>query len=94
MLGRLAIKREKLITKLQQPGWGSSCAVCKQSHWNISDTIFELREFQSGNLVIGGSSPIYPVVPMTCAGCGNTVFLNAIIMGILEPQGAKQDGKK
>ena len=87
-------QKEKLITKLEQPGWGNACAVCKQSHWNISDTIFELREFQSGNLVIGSQSIIYPVIAMTCANCGNTVFLNAIIMGVLEPQEAKQEDKK
>jgi hypothetical protein len=87
-------QQKKLIAKLQQTGWAEICSVCKDSNWNISDTIFELREFQSGGLVIGGGRPIYPVIPMACSRCGNTIFLNAVITGVLEPKPAEQGGVK
>ena len=52
----------------------------KSGSWNVSDKVFELREYHDGNMVIGGS-PIVPVVPVTCDNCGNTVLVNSIISG-------------
>ena len=69
------------LNKLSEKGVG--CFVCHNTGWNIADTIFEFREFQGGNMVLGGDSRIYPVVPMTCMNCGNTIFLNAIQFGLV-----------
>jgi len=60
------------------------CPVCTSSLWGISDTVFELREFQGGAFVLTGDSHIYPVVPLTCDNCGNTYFINAMKLGIIE----------
>lgn len=87
-------QRNKILQKLQNPSWGCACPVCKSAQWNVSDTIFELREFNSGSLVVSDQNPIYPVIPMTCTNCGNTIFLNAIIMGALEPRKLDQAVKK
>lgn len=46
--------------------------------------IFELREFNDGNFVLGPNSAITPVIPVTCSNCGNTVFVNALIAGLLK----------
>lgn len=78
-------QQTNLIKKLQQPGWATTCQICKTGVWNISDTIFELREFQGGNLVVGWNTQVYPIIPISCSGCGNTIFLNAVVMGIIEP---------
>ena len=43
--------------------------------------IYEIREFQGGNFIIGGT-PIVPVLPVTCGNCGNTVLVNAIVAGV------------
>lgn len=67
-----------------------SCPICASRSWNMSDMIFELREFQGGGIVLGGDSHIYPVVPLTCEKCGNTYFINAMKLGIIEQ---KSDAK-
>jgi hypothetical protein len=57
--------------------------MCGTGNWNVSDSIFELREYNQGNLVVGGG-PIIPIIPITCDNCGNTVFVNAILAGLIE----------
>lgn len=64
--------------------WGEKpCPMCGSNNWTVSDKIYELREFHDGNLVIG-SGPIYPVIPVSCNNCGNSVFVNALISGAIE----------
>lgn len=79
-------QQNKLIAKLNSFGSLAKCTVCGNSNWNISDTVFEMREFQGGNLVLGGNQGIYPVIPLTCSTCGNTHFLNAVLLDVLDPQ--------
>lgn len=78
------IDGEKLINHLKEKWKGKPCQMCGTGNWNISDSIFELREYNKGNIVIGGG-PIIPIVPITCDNCGNTVFVNAIKAGLIEP---------
>lgn len=64
--------------------WVNGCSICdSKTHWNISPNVFELREFQGGSFVIGGNTPIIPLVHVTCTNCGNTVLLNAKITGAM-----------
>jgi len=74
---------EKLLIKLTEIG-KSQCSICGSSTLSISDTIFELREFQGGSIIIGKEQNIYPVIAINCPRCGNTFFLNAIIAGVIE----------
>ena len=46
--------------------------------------MFELREFNDGNIIAGGSSSILPVIPVTCNNCGHTVFVNAMSSGLMK----------
>ena len=76
---------EKLIKFLNEK-WGSKpCPMCGSNNWIVSDKIYELREFNDGNLVIG-SGPIFPVVPVSFNNCGNSVFINALMSGAIEKQ--------
>ena len=77
------INSEILIKHLQTKWKGQKCQMCCEGNWNISDTIFELREYNQGSLVIGGG-PIIPVIPITCDNCGNTILINAIKAGVIE----------
>lgn len=75
------ISKEKLdnyIKKQHTP----ICSFCGNNTWNISSKIFELLEFNANGLQLGGS--VYPVVPITCNNCGNTLFINALVAGLLE----------
>jgi hypothetical protein len=50
--------------------------------------VWELREFGGGTLAVGGA--IFPVVPLICRNCGNTLFLNAVIANAVPP--ARKEG--
>jgi predicted RNA-binding Zn-ribbon protein involved in translation (DUF1610 family) len=65
--------------------WGQkNCPMCGENSWNVSDKIFELREFHNGNLVVGKESTIFPVFPVSCNNCGNSIFVNALIAGAIQ----------
>lgn len=57
------------------------------------DDFLESRPFQGGGLVVGG--PTYAFVGILCRNCGNTQFMNAVYIGIMNPspipEGAQQD---
>ena len=44
----------KIIQFLQQRWGNAACPFCGRNEWNVSEKIFELREFNDGNLMIGG----------------------------------------
>jgi hypothetical protein len=82
-------QREKFVSSLRTL-WRVSppkCASCGNNRWEISDRVFEMREFEGGNLVVGGS--IYPVIPVTCTQCGQAMFFNALKMGVITSEPSK-----
>lgn len=56
------------------------------------DTLFELRQFNEGSMVIGG--PLIPVIPISCGNCGNTVMINAIAAGLYKPETGEVSGNE
>lgn len=77
------IEPQKVIKHLSEK-WGEHpCPMCGHHNWSISDKLFELREYNDGNLVIG-NGPILALSPVTCNNCGNTVFVNAIVSNIVD----------
>jgi len=65
--------------------WGSNiCPACKSGGMAVEDTIFELREFNNGALVMGGGQSIYPVVPCVCNQCGYILFINHKIVDAMQ----------
>lgn len=63
-----------------------NCPICSKGQWILNDTIFEVREFNMGGILIGGpNSAIMPMISLSCANCGYTYFMSAIKMGIITP---------
>jgi len=58
------------------------CPLCHKGEWVIGDRVFYLGEFNENAIVIGGQS--FPVLPIVCSECGNTLFINAIVAGIVD----------
>lgn len=85
-------QQKKLVDKLNEV-WQppKTCSVCGQNQWEISDIIFELREFHGGGMAIGGHSSITPVVHATCKKCSNTLFFNALKLGLINKDESKSD---
>jgi len=76
---------QNAIKHLQEKWGNKACPMCGQNNWTVSDNLFELREFQGGNIILG-SGPIIPVFPVTCNNCGNTVLVNGIVSQVIQPQ--------
>lgn len=76
------LNTEKFLEKINNKWKGKQCPYCGGT-WLASDKIFELREYNNGDLVIGGT-PIQPVVPITCKDCGNTVLINPLALDAIE----------
>lgn len=74
------------IVKYVNDKWTNPiCPMCGSRSWNVTDKIFELREFNDGNIVLGGpNSALLPVIPVTCENCGNTIFINALASGLIK----------
>lgn len=77
----------ELISRLNSFSYsqGIKCPICGGNNWTLNDLIIESREFQNGNLIIGGESHVVPFVSITCKKCSHTLFFNAIQLGIIKP---------
>lgn len=67
------------------------CVVCGSTTWGVDERVFEVRAYSGGNLVIGGSGGILPLVAISCTNCGNTHLLNAIALGLMNKKGELVD---
>jgi len=81
---KLTNDQKKIIEKKLSKFLDTKCDKCLEGDWLISDSIFELREFSGGGLVIGGEAHVFPVLPIICKNCGKTHFFNAVILGLIE----------
>ena len=80
----------RAVEYLKQKWAGRACPLCGVGNWSVSESTFQLTEFNYGSTIIGG--PVIPVVPVICMNCGNTVLINAITAGIIvaPPGGAEK----
>lgn len=62
------------------------CTCCGANNWSIAESVFQLTEFHGSGMRIGGL--LVPVVPVTCNNCGNTLVINALVAGAIEPEKA------
>lgn len=61
---------------------GSVCPLCGTNHWEISDKVFQVIEFDYKGILLNGAS--LPIVPLTCSNCGNTYFINALMAKLID----------
>ena len=81
---KLTPEQQKKAIEVITPQMSVLCDICSNQDWVLNDRIFELREFQGGNLVIGGQSAVFPVIALSCRKCGKTFFFNALVLGLIE----------
>lgn len=62
---------------------GFMCPICGERHWIINNVVVETREFNQGNLFPPGQTSLIPLIPLTCARCSNTMFINALALGLV-----------
>jgi hypothetical protein len=76
-----------VLAHLTQKWANRPCPMCEKTAWSIEGSSFELREFNHGNMIVGG--PVIPIIPVVCTNCGNTVLVNAILAGAVERAGQR-----
>lgn len=77
-------QRSKLLAYFDKYWKEKKCDVCKSSNWAAQDVIFQQTEYTPGGFTMGGT--VVPVVAFGCEVCGNTYFLNAIVIGLIDPE--------
>ena len=89
---KLTPRQRQIVTeKLDSFGVDTlSCPVCRSAQWGISEMLTELRGFYGGWVTIGG--PVIPLVTLNCLTCGNTLFLNAIALGVIDSKSGEPVG--
>ena len=71
------------LQKVAPEGFG--CPICGEKHWIINNVLFETREFANGTLFPKEPTVLIPFVTLDCPKCHNTLFLNAVALGIVSP---------
>ena len=78
---------DKVINFIQNKWQNQICPLCYGKSWNVAEKVFELREFNDGDLHVGGpNASIVPVIPVICENCGNTIFINALSTGLIKKE--------
>lgn len=88
-------EEQKRILSRKLEEWAElagDCVFCGGTQWHVSEKVFQLNEFYEGaSLTIGGA--VLPVIPVSCARCGNTRLLNAITLGVVAPDSVEDEAE-
>lgn len=60
----------------------SVCPLCNNHDWGVASKLFYLGEFDKEGVDLRGAR--FPVLPITCSHCGYTMFISALVAGILD----------
>lgn len=74
-------QQQKALAHLNTKWKNKTCGVCEGNNWDIHPELYELRQFNQGNMVLGG--PLIPLLIVECTNCGNTISMNAIRAGVV-----------
>jgi hypothetical protein len=61
---------------------GTTCPLCKNNGWIIPGHLVT-PVVHSGGVILGGT-PNYPQFMAVCTTCGYTIYMNAVLSGIME----------
>jgi hypothetical protein len=77
----------KRLTELwtKKIGATRTCSVCGTNKWNFSGGFINLTLSKNPKSTLLGG-PGLPLVPLSCANCGNTHFLNLLILGVTQEE--------
>lgn len=77
-------ERERILRRVTErlPNLGT-CVACRSNQWTLAEgfVAFPLQD-STGTFTLGG--PTMPCIAVVCNVCGNTLFLNAIVLGLTE----------
>lgn len=82
----MKVDTEKVVQHLVAT-WGKdrACPMCGHKGWAVSEMIVEMREFQERSLF--AERNVFPAIPVTCANCATSQFVNAVQIGLVSTEG-------
>lgn len=79
----MKINEEKLLGKLNEKWSGINCPYCQMAEWTVDTSIVTPIEVgEKKEMKLGGR--FQPLITVSCRNCGNTVFLNGLLLGCLD----------
>ncbi len=73
------LNKEKLLSIINEKWTTKTCPMCSCNSWIVDDSMVTPLEIgEKKDLRLGGK--MMPLVPVTCTNCGNTVFVNPLII--------------
>ena len=60
-----------------------NCPFHGPTQWQVGDILVQTMIYAEGGGIILGGGPVYPLLLITCTQCGYTVFVNAIVAGVI-----------
>ena len=79
----LSLNRDKLIQAINMNWKNKNCPMCSENNWNVDTRMVSpVRLSDKGGIELGGQ--IMPLVAITCMTCGNTLFVNPLVVDSLE----------
>lgn len=88
--GRMKVNRNKMEIYLKKIR-ATACPLCGNNKWNITEHVFQAIEFDQKGIILGGAA--YPIVPITCANCGNTYFINAFVADLIDREPSAEENE-
>lgn len=79
----MVLNKEKLIDIINQKWVTKNCPMCGKNNWNIDDDIMSMISVGKNHSIQIGNK-IIPVVTVTCKECGNTIFVNPLVIHCLK----------
>lgn len=79
----MKLNHDKLLKSMNEKWVTKQCPMCGKNNWNIDTTIQGLNRLDAnGSLCLGGAT--MPVVAVTCMNCGNTIFINPLVIECID----------
>lgn len=80
------------LTQFDRPA--AICPICGGQQWTIGDHIVQPVTLEGGrNMNLFGAGLAYPVVMVVSVPCGYTMYINAVMAGLVRASEEKTDGQ-
>lgn len=91
--GKLNAEDQTAVSAWAEQHWKNrTCPISGHATWEVPQFLVQSPRFiPGGGLTIGGG--LLPMLALVCSGCGYTMLINAIKVGILKPQAPKKEGQ-
>lgn len=79
----MKINKERFIDTINKKWSTKKCPMCGNNNWNISEDMMTMLGVDDKKSIrLGGK--VIPIVAVTCNECGNTVFVNPLVIHCID----------